>query len=37
VIVAALIAWVLIDRWRLGQALAELESQGVKRRSEDKR
>jgi heme exporter protein D len=39
VIVAVLIAWVLIDRWRLGQALAEFESRGVTRRSEreDKR
>jgi heme exporter protein D len=39
VIVATLVAWVLIDRWRLGRALAELEAHGVTRRSEreDKR
>ena len=33
-IVAALILWVLIDRRRLAQAMAELETQGVTRRAE---
>jgi heme exporter protein D len=36
-IVVALVAWVLIDRWRLARTLDELESRGVTRRSEDKR
>lgn len=34
VIVALLVAWVVIDRWRLGRTLDELESHGVTRRSE---
>jgi heme exporter protein D len=33
-IVALLAAWVMIDRWRLGRVLDELESMGVTRRSE---
>jgi heme exporter protein D len=33
-IVGFLVAWVMIDRWRLGQMLDELESRGVTRRSE---
>ena len=32
-IVAGLIAWVAIDRWRLSRALAELEAHGITRRS----
>ena len=33
-IVGFLVAWVLIDRWRLAQMLGELEARGVTRRSE---
>ena len=33
-IVALLVAWVVIDRRRLGRALDELETQGITRRSE---
>ena len=33
-IVAALIAWVLIDQRRQRQLLSDLESRGIKRRSE---
>jgi heme exporter protein D len=33
-IVAALIAWVAIDRWRLTRMLDDLEARGVSRRSE---
>jgi heme exporter protein D len=33
-IVAALIAWVVIDRWRLARAIDDLEARGVMRRSE---
>ena len=36
-IIGILVAWVLIDRWRLGRTLDELESRGITRRSEDKR
>jgi heme exporter protein D len=32
-IVAALIAWVAVDRWRLARALDDLEAHGVTRRS----
>jgi heme exporter protein D len=34
IIVALLVAWVVIDRRRLGRALAELEAHGVTRRSQ---
>lgn len=34
VIVAVLVLWVALDRRRLGRTLAELELQGIKRRSE---
>jgi heme exporter protein D len=34
VIVALLVAWVAIDRRRLGRTLGELEAMGVTRRSE---
>ncbi len=34
VIVAVLVVWVLIDRWRLGRTLADLETRGITRRSE---
>jgi len=34
VITAVLVAWVAIDRWRLGRTLDELEHLGVTRRSE---
>jgi heme exporter protein D len=33
-IVAGLIVWVIIDRWRLTRALGELETHGIARRSE---
>jgi heme exporter protein D len=33
-IVAGLVIWVMLDRRRLDRALAELEAQGVTRRSE---
>ena len=33
-IVAGLIAWVVIDRWRLARVLDDLEAHGVTRRSE---
>jgi heme exporter protein D len=33
-IVALLVAWVAVDRWRLNRTLDELEAQGVTRRSE---
>jgi heme exporter protein D len=33
-IVAALVAWVVIDRRRLTRAVAELEARGITRRSE---
>ena len=36
-IVGILVAWVLIERWRLARTLAELEARGIMRRSEDKR
>ena len=33
-IVVILVAWVMVDRWRLGRTLDELETRGVTRRSE---
>jgi heme exporter protein D len=33
-IVAALILWIVLERWHLSRALGELETQGVTRRSQ---
>jgi len=32
-IVAALVAWIVLDQWHLARLLEELEAQGVTRRS----
>jgi len=32
-VLAGLVAWLVFDGWRQGQALADLEAQGVTRRS----
>ena len=33
-IVAALIAWIIVDHWRQRRLLSELEARGITRRSE---
>jgi heme exporter protein D len=33
-IVSLLVLWVIVDRWRLGRMLDELEAHGITRRSE---
>jgi len=35
-VLAGLVAWLVFDGWRQGQALADLEAQGVTRRSTSK-